>query len=233
MVTTIILFLGVFFIVTGFLTRKYPWMIKEWRYANEEARKNIDIRGLQSFMFRVMTVSGVSLIIAGILHFFIEGDWVIYTILIVTFGMAGYIIANLNRYDKNPKSKKIKIVSTILLIIALLAIFSGQKENKIDVNNNTLDINGIYGESVDLNTIDTVYMSPLSEIPTIEIRTNGYAMGNVLKGFFRLTDWGKCKLIIHNTDCPVIVLKRNGKYLLINLRDEAQTQTLYHMIETH
>ena len=89
----------------------------------------------------------------------------------------------------------------------------------------------MYSETIALNDIDTAYMCQLNELPKIEIRVNGYSDGEILKGYFRLTDWGKCKLFIHDTKAPVIVINYNNKHLILNLYDASATEQLYNEIQ--
>ena len=230
MVTTTI-FLGLFLIAMGFITLKSPWMIKSWRYASEEKRKNIDIKGLQELYCKSMVCGGLGLILVGIVNHFIEGNWSLYAMIMIVFAMTGYMVARTRRYDKNKQSKKEKTILAAVLAITLFIVVGafaiGKTETKVHITDNGLDIGGMYGETIALTEIDTAYMCNLNELPKIEMRTNGYADGSVLKGYFRLTDWGKCKLFVHDAKAPVIVIHYANKHLIINLYDAEATKNLY------
>ncbi len=224
-------FLGLAFIAMGFITLKAPWMIKQWRYASEEKRKNIDIKGLQELYCKSMVCGGLGLILVGIVNHFVKGNWSIYALIMIAVAMTGYMIARTRRYDKNKQSKKEKTIQAAVLAVTLFIVVGaftlGKTESKIHITDNGLDISGLYSETIALSEIDTVYMCSLSELPKIEMRTNGYSDGSVLKGYFRLTDWGKCKLFIHDTKAPVIVIHYNDKHLILNLYDALATEQLY------
>lgn len=224
-------FIGLVFIAMGFITLKSPWMIKQWRYASEEKRKNIDIKGLQELYCKSMVCGGLGLILVGIINYFVKGNWSIYAMIIIVFAMTGYMIARTRRYDKNPKSKKeMTIAATIMALSLFLVVglfIGGKMESKVTLDENSLTIGGMYGFTIAKDEIDTVYMAQLSELPKIEMRTNGYNDGQILKGNFRLTDWGGCKLFIHNAKEPVIVIKSEGKYTILNLYDAEATKKLY------
>ena len=230
MVTTTV-FLGLFFIAMGFITLKSPWMIKQWRYASEEKRKNIDIKGLQELYCKSMICGGLSLILVGIVNYFVKGNWSIYALIIIVFAMTGYMIARTRRYDKNPKSKKEMTIAATIMALSLFFVVGlfivGKMENQITINDSALTIGGMYGFTIAKGEIDTVYMAQLSELPKIEMRTNGYNDGQILKGNFRLKDWGGCKLFVHDTKAPVIVIKREGKYTILNLYDAEATKKLH------
>lgn len=224
-------FLGLFFIAMGFITLKSPWMIKQWRYASEEKRKNINIKGLQELCCKSMVCGGLGLILVGITNYFVKGNWSLYALIIIVFAMTGYMMARTRRYDKNPKSKKEMTIAATIMALSLFFVVGifivGKMENKITLDENNLTIGGMYGFTIAKGEIDTVYMTQLSELPKIEMRTNGYNDGQILKGNFRLTDWGGCKLFIHDTKAPMIVIKREGKYTILNLYDAEATKKLY------
>ena len=224
-------FLGLLFIAMGFITLKSPWMIKQWRYASEEKRKNIDIKGLQELCCKSMVCGGLGLILVGITNYFVKGNWSLYALIIIVFAMTGYMVARTRRYDKNPQSKKeMTIAATIMALSLFLVVglfIGGKMENKITLDENNLTIGGMYGFTIAKGEIDTVYMAQLNELPKIVRRTNGYNDGQVAKGNFRLDEWGACKLFIHNAKEPVIVIKSEGKYTILNLYDAEATKKLY------
>ena len=223
--------IGLFFIAMGFITLKSPWMIKQWRYASEEKRKNIDINGLQLLYSKSMVGGGLTSVLLGIVNYFVEGNWSLYAFIAIIFGMTGYMIARTRRYDKNPKSKKemtIAAAITALSLFLVVGLFIGGKmESKVTVDENGLTINGMYGFTIAKENIDTIYMAMMSELPKVKMRTNGYNDGEVAKGNFRLEEWGACKLFIHNTKEPVIVIKSEGKYTILNLYEAEATKKLY------
>lgn len=72
--TTINVLIRVTFTILGFLTLKYPSIIKIWRYASEEQRKDLNIEGLKLLCCKSMVVSGTTLIIIDIISHFIKGS---------------------------------------------------------------------------------------------------------------------------------------------------------------
>lgn len=229
--TCIEVILGGLFIILGFLTFKFPGIIKQWRYASEAERKNIDIKGLQKVSGYAMIVTGVALMIVGVVNYFVEGTWSIYALIVILLAMSGCMVGVARRYDKNPGSKRKQIIGIVTLVVSMIVVVGllawGKQENEIRVVSNQLEITGMYGEKIDLNTIDTVYVRSLNELPTIKMRTNGYADGKVLKGYFRLEDWGRCKLVVHDVWGKVIVLKQGDRHIIFNLYDEQSTRRIY------
>ena len=126
---------GLMFIVLGFLTLKYPSLIKNWRYATEEQRKNIDLKALQLLTCKSMVVSGTALIIVGIVSHFIKGVWPIYAMIMIVFAMSGYMVARMRRFDKNTKSRRNQTIAAAVLAISLFIVvglfIGGKMENKL------------------------------------------------------------------------------------------------------
>ena len=228
-------FLGLTFIVIGFITLKSPWTIKQWRYASEEKRKNIDIKGLQELYCKSMVCGGLGLILVGIVNYFVKGNWSLYALMMIVFAMTGYMIARTRRYDKNPKSKKeMTIAATVVALSLFLVVglfIGGKMESKVTVDENGLTIGGMYGFTIAKENIDTIYMAMMNELPKVKMRTNGYNDGQVAKGNFRLDEWGACKLFIHNANEPVIVIKSEGKYTILNLYEAETTKNLYNELQ--
>ena len=149
----------------------------------------------------------------------------------IVFAMSGYMVARTRRFDKNPTSRRKQTITAAVLAVSLFVIvglfLGGKTESKIHVTDDSLTINGMYSETIALSEIDTAYMCELKELPKIKMRVNGYSDGEILKGYFRLQDWGKCKLFIHDTKAPVIVIHYNDKHLILNLYDALATEQLY------
>lgn len=227
-------FTGLLLMVVGLLTRRYPWMINQWRYATEEERRNIDIKGLQMMYFGVLLVSGVLLMGVGVLNYFVKGSWSVYALLVVLLSMSGYMMYVQKRYDHNQSSSKKRVWSGVLLVVTVLLVIGvfcvGKQENRMELGAESLVIGGMYGEKIELSDIDTVYMSRLADLPNVEVRLNGYADGEVMKGYFRLTDWGKCKLLVHDVQGDVIVIVTRGRRFIVNQYASEGTAALYESV---
>ena len=130
--------------------------------------------------------------------------------------------------DDKPEYKiQSKTRNTIILIAIVCAIAGGNiyydsLPTKINMKETQFEISGEYGFSVsysDISTIDTT-----SRMPNIEMRTNGFASGNVCKGHFRLTNIGSVNLFINFSVSPFVQLVlKNGQVIYFNLKDRQAT----------
>lgn len=181
-----------------------------------------------------MIVWGVLLMGVGVLSYFVKGSWSVYALLVVLLLMSGYIMYVQKRYDHNQSSSKKRVWSGVLLVVTVLVVIGvfcvGKRENRMELGAESLVIGGMYGEEIELSDIDTVYMSRLADLPNVEVRLNGYADGEVMKGYFRLTDWGKCKFLVHDVQGDVIVIVTRGRRFIVNQYASEGTAALYESV---
>jgi hypothetical protein len=88
----------------------------------------------------------------------------------------------------NSKSKNTYIAVAIVLAIVVLFNLYQYQSVRITLKENQFEISGEYGFSVNYSYI--VVFDTISQMPGIEMRTNGFALGKVCKGNFRLTNTG-------------------------------------------
>ncbi|MFC1642251.1 hypothetical protein ACFL5O_06130 [Myxococcota bacterium] len=83
----------------------------------------------------------------------------------------------------------------------------------------------IYGEEFVLREI--THVSLQDRIPRIRVRTNGSALGRILRGHFRLDTLGEGQLFIEYGRPPYLLVRRGNDYLIANFEDPVRTQALY------
>lgn len=140
------------------------------------------------------------------------------------------VVANgAQRFDFSVRKRRISpgwIISLLFLLIPTLLIISGSRETKVSIVNNVFAIEGIYGQKIPLNEI--IQVDTISELPDIELRTNGYAFGKTLTGNFKLTDNTRVKLYIKKGFRPYILMQAKDRVpIYINFEDKAKTISLY------
>jgi len=126
-------------------------------------------------------------------------------------------------------------LAIIVLIIAAVFIFGSNYYDslptKINMKETQFEINDTYGFSInysDISAIDTI-----SQMPHIETRTNGLALGKVCKGYFRLTDIGSASLFINFGVSPFVrLVLKNGRVIFFNLKDRQSTIETFEKIKS-
>jgi hypothetical protein len=122
------------------------------------------------------------------------------------------------------------IALTILFIVALF--YYGAKDPDVKINTNSIEIKGMYGQTIYLNEIARVDTIP--HLPIITSRTNGFAFGKSCKGHFRMAGNRPIMLFVKRGNPPYIYINYNQQNnLLINFNDPAKTRALFREIWAH
>ena len=236
------LMMGAFFIVIGLAIHVFKWyfLIAGYNTMSKEKKANVDTEGLGRLMGAYSYVNGGVLIITGILHAFSLRP--VLTPVIVIFGISTvYLLIRAQKYDGNIYDKNGKLiegawkqlalpVGTVvitLIFVAFLMFFSSQ-ETKVTFLEEGLQIHGMYGDIYNWESIETVKL--MEELPTIEMKTNGSALGSNLKGHFRTTELDSVKLFVDTQKSLYIYLETDEGVIIFNMKNEEETQEVFEEI---
>lgn len=86
----------------------------------------------------------------------------------------------------------------------------------------------MYGEAYTWQSIENVSLK--EELPTIEVRTNGSALGSKLKGHFRTKELGSVKLLVNTKNPPFIYIETDDGVTIFNMNDRDETQEIFREI---
>ena len=101
-------------------------------------------------------------------------------------------------------------ILSVALIIIIIIFGYGSMNNNIFIENNDIIIKGMYGETIDMEKIQSIELT--SSIPAIGGKINGYILGNTRKGYFRTVEAEKVKLLLNSNKKPVIlIIKLTGE----------------------
>lgn len=101
----------------------------------------------------------------------------------------------------------------------------GGQEPEVTVTADAVSFEGMYGEHIERGDIEQIQLR--DELPTITLRTNGYALGSTLKGWFQTREHGKVKLLLRTDQPPWIYLYRDGGLLIYGSVEPQRTEQLY------
>ena len=133
--------------------------------------------------------------------------------------------------NTNSKSKNTYIFVTLVLVIIVLFNLYQYQPVKIILKEKQFEINGVYGFSV--NYSDIVVFDTISQMPGIELKTNGFAIGKVCKGHFRLRNIGNAILFINYNISPFVQLVlKNGQVIYFNLNNRQSTIDIFDKIKS-
>jgi len=101
----------------------------------------------------------------------------------------------------------------------------GGQEPEVTVTAETIEISGMYGETIRRDEIQALELH--DELPTITLRTNGYAMGNDLKGWFATEELDRVKLFVHADQAPFLYIQTADHWTIFGYDDAEQTEALF------
>lgn len=223
--------IGGFLIGLGFLVKAYPMLIAGYNTMPEEQRKNVDVDGLSSMMRNHMTGMGLLLIIGTYVFSWlgwksISGSWPVISILSVIPFMA----IQAQKYDHNRKSStKLLVIFTVVLVISFGTfgfIYFSSQPPEISITENQISISGLYGTTASIKNLELN-----NALGKIEIKTNGFQIGDVYKGHFRVQGRGECLLFLQSTEGPFILVYGNGgETIVVNQTSPQATRNLFDFI---
>ena len=138
-----------------------------------------------------------------------------------------------NAFDSSGRQGYYLLAALIVagVILPAILVISGGKDTKVEFSDSAFTIKGMYGMTIQNSKI--ISIDTLGILPRIKARTNGYAMGNTLKGNFRLHDQTKVKLFVEKETPPFIIIKTDENVLYLNFRDPAKTEEIFRRIITN
>lgn len=126
------------------------------------------------------------------------------------------------------KTAKNAVYTIIFVIVgALILILYGTKEHEVVIQDNQMEITGIYGININLNDIQSFEL--LDQMPRVEMRTNGFKTNSTQKGYFDVEGEGNCLLFIKGNE-KYVKIKTNDKTMYINFKNTDKTIELYNSL---
>lgn len=227
-----LLFFAIGFIVTE---KNAKYLLSGYNTMDEEDRKKVDIKAYILYFRNFHIILGVSFLILGsILTYFISEN--AGGIFLAVYPILAYIyfIATSSKYSKGLSSKWNKVgviilLGTLIFVVGLLGY--GFKENKLNFNSTNIEFKGSYGETLTKSEIQSIEL--VDQLPEIILKTNGFALGTINKGFFKTKNGEIVKLILNSDNKPVILFtKTDGKKIYYSAKDKSNKIVVDEMRKT-
>jgi hypothetical protein len=216
---------------------KCYWLISGYNTASLEHKLQVDVEGLGRFMGdSCFVLAALLLIQAGLMY-----RKYAFGSLIILVIMPLYIIYMLIRaqsFDPTTRTADGRMKTHVKVILgSIIAVFClvaaglgyGSLPQEVVVTSEYVQIRGIYGMKIGIEEIRSVILE--DSIPRVIRKTNGFNMGNILKGYFRVEDLGDVKLFVHMGRPPYIYIYADDMLVIINYKDVARTKELYDSIK--
>jgi hypothetical protein len=238
----VLIIIGALFFLIGLTVHKFKWyfLISGYNTMSKDKKENVDVEGLARLLGIYSYVGGGGFILAGIMYgigleFFVQAAIILFVIM--TF----YMLIKAQKYDGNVYDKEGKLrkrawkqaaipgaIVIVSLIFVIVLFFFSLQATKVTFLEEGIKIHGMYGNVYEWETIETTLLK--DELPTIEMRTNGSALGSKLKGYFRTKELGTVKLFVDKKKSPFIYLETSEGKAIFNMDSEDETKDIFEEI---
>lgn len=227
--------LSLVFVAVGFIVTEQNAknLLSGYNTMSEPERQAFDLKSYIQAFHKFHMFLGISLFAIGTAISILLGEGVA-GIFLTTYPLLAYIwfLWIGKKYHKGQNSKWNRIGISILvfsLAVVIVILTIGLRENKIIVTAWEINIEGMYGEKIRISEIETVSLT--ETLPSISIRTNGFSLGNIQKGYFKTVNGEKVKLILYTDTKPFLrIVKKTGEKLYFS-SGKIQVQTIYSEIK--
>ena len=119
------------------------------------------------------------------------------------------------------------IISVLILVITgvCILLYFSNKPTEYTLQNGFLNISGMYGQDIPLYEINSLEMK--ETMPKVLLKTNGSALRNIYKGYFKIEYLGKTKLFLDVSKPPFIFLWCKTQIIILNCNDREKTKMFY------
>jgi len=205
------IFIGLLLFGIGFiLTEKNaPYSLSGYNSFSEEEKKQFDLKSFVYFFRNFHFILGGSIVLLSVLLYLIhqiDGIGFVLTFFPL-IGYAYFIYKSIKLYPKKQR-KTAQIALWILLGVGItvgIIMSIGFSSSQLTFQENNLAISGIYGETIAYQ--DIANLSLIQKLPDIKIKTNGFALQNIKKGYFKTKNGEKVRLILNSLDTPCLLIE--------------------------
>lgn len=210
----IIMGLSLLFMATGFIVteKNAKYLLSGYNTMSSEDRIKVDIRAYIGYFRKFHLFLGISLLMVGIsLTYFINANAGGIFITIYPILAYFYFVTTGSKYAKGFSNKGqtvglVVLAGTLLIVIGLLGY--GMKEDRLVINSNGMELTGSYGETLTQSEIQS--MKLVNQLPEISIKTNGFALGSIRKGYFKTKEGEVVKLIMNAESRRIMLITKNS-----------------------
>ena len=204
-----ILFFGIAFILTE---NNAKHMLSGYNTMSAEEREKFDLKSFIPFYRNFHIFLSVSFVAIGVALNYLNTNAA--GIFLAVYPIVAYIYfiwkSNQFQKGKSKSSSKMAIIvlgATLVFVIGLLGM--GFKEDTLTISDKSLEISGSYGEEINFDEIESI--SLIDQLPNITMRTNGFSLGEIKKGYYKSNE-GKVKLVLNSNKKPYLKITKKEGY---------------------
>ncbi len=221
----VILLLSILFFIIGFILNQSnaKYLLSGYNTMSVEEQSNFDLKSYLKFFKKFHIFLGISFLIGGyVFKYFVSENATgiflgIYPIVAYLF-----LIIRSNKYSIG-QSKKTNRIGIVILLFTLFGVifllFLGFQEDRLLIDGDQIVIEGFYGEHLQFKDIDTVLLCNTKL--EIAFKSNGFALGEIKKGYFKTKSGEEIKLILNSSQTPMIlIIKKSGQKIIYSTKNE-------------
>lgn len=209
------------------------WLISGYNTMSKEKKQKVDTQGLGNLLGNYCFLNaGLFACLAAAVELGL--GWAQIMLGIVFALSTLYILIKAQSFDPSTRKEDGTMKTSVKLIIGSIAlvfvavgvlIYFSSLPAEINVTDESVEITGIYGETIPASEITGISIS--AHLPKVLAKTNGSNVGSRLKGNFRVEELGKVKLFVNADKPPFIVLHQGEEIIILNRDDPQKTKELY------
>ncbi|PID95247.1 MAG: hypothetical protein CSA94_02050 [Bacteroidetes bacterium] len=229
MLTYITIAISVIFIIIGFLvTEENADLIAGYNAMSDEEKQKFNLKGYIAFHRKFFLFLGISTLIGtlGAIYFF---DEIVGTLFLIAYPILAscYFTIKTSKFEngKNRALKRIFILSILAIILGIFVwnFMNNLTEDKLICKAKEIEITGSYGEIVPKSEIKSIEL--VQKYPKLILKTNGFAVGNVKKGYFKTEKGEIVKLIVNSKWTPIILITlKNDKKIYYSAENDSNKE---------
>jgi len=236
------LFFGGLLFFMGLVVHKGKayFLISGYNTYSKEKKEKVQVEDIAKNMGLYGYVNGAAGVLAALLSY-VGVKNLLLPVMVVFFVSTGVLLVTSQKYDRNMYDEEGKMTRKNKGQMMLLGIFSlalvifvgglfwySSQAITVSYKEDSFELHGMYGEEVFYEELLQVEL--VEDLPQILMRTNGSALGEHLRGHFRLEEVGSAKLLLRKDRPPYILLKTESGLIYVNLKTVEETKALYETI---
>lgn len=203
-----ILFFGIAFIVTE---KNAKTLLSGYNSLTDSEKEKVDLKNYLDFNKKFHIGLAISFLIIGLFLSYFLGENAT-GIFLGLFPLIAYVFYfwKSKRYYNGVQGRSFTWAAGIMILLILgvaYLFYSGFQEDSLSIYEDYAEISGIYGEKIEFAGIDKV--EQVENIPILKLRKNGFALGDIRKGYFKTNEGNTIKLITHKQNTPLILFTMN------------------------
>ena len=117
------------------------------------------------------------------------------------------------------------IIAPVFALVAMM-IYAGMRPPEVHVTAGSFTVsNGMYSNTIPIKGIRSASLD--EQLPRVRGKTNGFAVGETLRGSFSVDSWGSARLYVNLNHPPFIVIRSDDGFVAVNFANPHQTRDMY------